>query len=177
VPNLLFAGRWRGGLFHSTDGGANWQIVQTGLSPEGIMSDLIFDPTNAQIMYLADMMSGVYRSEDGGQTWFSVSKGLTNRSINVLALCGDGQHLYAASEGAGVFRLDLNGQPPAEAQPLTQVSTQVPVQQPTAAALPAATVAYEPTMVEQGKPPFCLPCAGAALPIAFLALWLLWRKL
>jgi photosystem II stability/assembly factor-like uncharacterized protein len=177
-PNLLFAGRYRGGLFHSTDGGANWQIVETGLSPEGIMSDTLFDPTNSQIMYLADMMSGVYRSEDDGQTWFSISKGLSNRSINVLAISADGQHLYAASEGAGVFRLDLNGQPPAEAQPSTQVPTQAPVQQPTAAALPAATVVYEqPAAAKQGKLPFCLPCGGAALPIAFLALWLLWRKL
>jgi len=177
-PNLLFAGRWRGGLFHSTDGGVNWQIVQTGLSPEGIMSDLIFDPTNSQIIYLADMMSGVYRSEDGGQTWFSISKGLTNRAINVLAISADGQHLYAASEGAGVFRLDLTGQPPAEALTPTQVSTQAPVQQPTAAALPAATVVYEqPAAANQGKLPFCLPCAGAALPIAFLTLWFYWRKL
>lgn len=142
------------------------------------MSDLLFDPCNAQIVYLADMMSGVYRSEDGGETWFSISKGLSNRAINVLALSADGQHLYAASEGAGVFRLDLNRQLPAEAQRPTQVPTLAAVQQPTSATPSTATaVSAQPTMAVQGKPRFCLPCAGAALPIVFLALWLLWKKL
>ena len=79
---------------------------------------------------------------------------------------------------AKTLRRALARRPPVEAQPLTQVPTQAHVKQPTAAALPAATVVYEqPATAEQGKLPFRLTCVGAALPIAFLALWFFWRKL
>ncbi|NNF69016.1 MAG: hypothetical protein HKN01_04535, partial [Acidimicrobiia bacterium] len=37
------------------------------------------------------------------------------RAVNALAISHDSRHLYAGTEGGGVFRLDLAGTPPAEA--------------------------------------------------------------
>ena len=75
----------------------------------------MLDPTNPLILYAADTFSGVYRSEDGGTTWAAINTGLRTRSVNALSISSDGQHLYAATEGEGVFRLDLNNQPPESA--------------------------------------------------------------
>jgi photosystem II stability/assembly factor-like uncharacterized protein len=129
-PNLLFAGRYFGGLLRSADGGVSWKVVAAGLNPEATVVDVVFDPANPQVIYLADLFSGVYRSVNNGVSWQVVSSGLEMRAINALALSGDGMHLYAASEGRGVFRLDLDGQPPQAAAVPTQAPT--PIQEATA---------------------------------------------
>jgi hypothetical protein len=41
-----------------------------------------------------------------------INNGLLMRSVNALAISSDGMHLYAATEGGGVYRLDINGKPP-----------------------------------------------------------------
>jgi hypothetical protein len=61
------------------------------------------DPT----IYLADLRSGVYRSTNGGDSWRPINDGLLVRAVNALALSADDGCLYAATEGSGVFRLDL----------------------------------------------------------------------
>jgi photosystem II stability/assembly factor-like uncharacterized protein len=109
---IVYAGQWQGGLYRSVDGGTTWTSSAAGMNPEATVSDIVFDPTNPQVMYAADVHSGVYRSVNGGATWTAASTGLRMRAVNALAISTDGQHLYAATEGEGVFRLDLNGQPP-----------------------------------------------------------------
>jgi hypothetical protein len=52
-------------------------------------------------------MSGVYRSQDGGQSWYLINNGLRCRAVQSLSITDDGATLYAATEGEGVFRLDL----------------------------------------------------------------------
>jgi photosystem II stability/assembly factor-like uncharacterized protein len=166
---IIYAGRNEGGLYHSTDGGTTWRQVAAGLPAEGVITDVEFDPQNPQVLYAAEVFSGIYRSQDGGRTWQAINSGLNVRSINALAISHDGQHLYAASEGAGVFRLDLNRQPPPsaptpEAESSTQTaSTPTPAPSP----YPAATVA--PTQGPVGR----APCGGAAaIPLAMSgALW------
>ena len=51
--------------------------------------------------------SGVYRSTDGGISWQAINQGLQMRAVNALALTPDGAHLYAATEGGGVYRYDV----------------------------------------------------------------------
>jgi photosystem II stability/assembly factor-like uncharacterized protein len=63
-------------------------------------------------MYASDHFSGVYRSDDGGQSWRQINASLRTRDVNRLAISGDGRHLYAATEGGGVYRLDFDGEPP-----------------------------------------------------------------
>jgi photosystem II stability/assembly factor-like uncharacterized protein len=110
--NNLFAGINRKGLWISVDAGISWKRSSNGLNPEATIRDVVCDPVHPKVLYLADVFSGVYRSQDGGQTWTPINTGLLNRAVNKLALSTDGMHLYAATEGMGVFRLDLNSQPP-----------------------------------------------------------------
>ena len=85
-----------GGLFKTTDGGATWQPLTTGLPTGRVKSDgdrhltiagLCLDPANPESMLLGvyatgltaegeSEPAGVYRSSDGGETWEASSEGL-----------------------------------------------------------------------------------------------------
>jgi len=111
-PQRVLAGVRELGIYVSTDGGETWQAGYAGLEPNGSIQDIVFDPTNPQIVYASDHLSGVYRSADGGLTWTRMNNGLYNRSTTGLSISTDGQHLYVATDGEGVYRLDLNGEAP-----------------------------------------------------------------
>ena len=100
------------GVYVSEDGGQTWQAGIAGLEPNGSLHDIVVDPTSPQTIYASDHLSGAYRSTDGGLTWERINNGLLNRAGMGLAISADGQHLYMATDGGGVFRLDLNGQAP-----------------------------------------------------------------
>ena len=180
-PNLVFSGLAFSGLYRSMDGGATWNPSMDGLNPEATISSLLFDPTNPQVMYTADLFSGVYRSTDGGATWLPFNNGLRTRAVNKLAIMADGQHLYAATEGEGVFRLDLDGKPPSIPEPMPSrppVETQAVVSKPTnAVEKPAATPQTTPTTAENVGSGSKL-CGGALiLPFIFLAWFWFQRRI
>ena len=127
------------------------------------ITSIVFDP-KGQVVYAADLFAGVYRSTNGGQTWSLTNQGLLNRSVVALALSSDGLHLYAGTEGGGVYRMDLNGQPPIPAR--------------TSTPLPSTSTSPPPTAIQPATsvPPTSRPgiCGGALLPLTLL-LPLGWR--
>jgi len=157
--NVLLAGFERRALYLSTDGGQTWAPSARGMNPEAQITSIIFDPAGAgEVIYAADLFSGIYRSTNGGQNWMAINNGLLMRSANALAISSDGLHLYAATEGGGVYRLDLNGQPP---QP---VPSPIPAATATRYSYSGPTNTPTPT----GKPGIC---GGAAiLPLALFGL-------
>lgn len=159
-PHTLIAGFRRGGVMVSHDGGRTWAISSAGLAPETEVLDLLADPAHPGVVYLAAADSGVFISRDDGETWQALNDGLGNRAVVSLALSWDEQHLYAAVVGGGVWRLDLNGQPPASA-PAPEQSTE-PASPPT----PEATVS-EPAGKSNGGG---LPCLGGFVPLVLVGL-------
>lgn len=111
-PEYILAAVEGLGIYISTDGGQIWQAGVAGLEPNGSIHDIVFDPQNPKKIYTSDYFSGVYRSIDGGYTWVKINNGLHTRSVTGLSISADGNHMYAATHGEGVFRLDLNGQVP-----------------------------------------------------------------
>jgi len=107
TPDVIYVGLSNAGLYRSADGGESWHLSSTGMSREASVSDIVADPTEGGIVYAADRRSGVFRSSDGGQTWSALREELRMRTVNALALSSDGNVLYAATEGDGVYRLDL----------------------------------------------------------------------
>ena len=126
-PNVMYAcskngeemGRGREG-FHgtvmkSTDGGATWFEITTGLDVDQEFYEIIVDPTDRDTLYLATQSTGVFISRDGGDHWLPWNEGLTNliagtngnNVANVLALSADGNVLYFATSGSGVWRRRL----------------------------------------------------------------------
>ena len=88
-------------LHRTDDGGETWKLVldlkeQFGGEwgkwlDDSEMGDLCFDPSNADVMHLANYQLGVFKSIDGGQTWKHTLK--TKNGLS-LVTSPSGQHVY-----------------------------------------------------------------------------------
>ncbi|MGH9474901.1 MAG: VPS10 domain-containing protein [Terriglobales bacterium] len=93
---VLTAGPGRGGVYKSTDGGTTWK--QMGLADTGVVSWIVVDPRNPDIVYAAAFghvfapgtERGVYKSTDGGETWKKVL--YVNDQTAAVALSMDPQN-------------------------------------------------------------------------------------
>ncbi|MGE0569051.1 MAG: T9SS type A sorting domain-containing protein [Bacteroidia bacterium] len=115
----MWVGAPAGGLWKTTNGGNTWTTATDNLSVIGA-SDLAYDPTNANILYLAtgdgdagDTPSiGVLKSTDGGTTWnstgltFAVANGYRIRRLIINP--SNPQILLAATNG-GMYRTTNGG--------------------------------------------------------------------
>ena len=77
-------------VYRTTDGGQNWSQV---LSGGNLFKDIIIDPRNPNIVYVAsgffdrqqkDKLEGVYKSTDGGNTWNQINSGIRNLYVTTL---------------------------------------------------------------------------------------------
>ncbi len=72
--NTLYAGTSGQGAFKSTDAGATWTAIDTGLQPASNSQNQIFvaqfwiDPNHSNVV-IANSNSGLVRTADGGATW------------------------------------------------------------------------------------------------------------
>ena len=108
----ILAGIFLHGVYASSNGGISWEPVNTGLEPNGSVHAIEYDPSDPTVVYVADQNSGVYRSSDGGTTWLQINLGLEERAARSLAITADGNHVFAGTNGNGVYRLDVDGNPP-----------------------------------------------------------------
>jgi hypothetical protein len=107
----LFAGADFLGVFRSTDGGATWTAVNSGLptpSPAYVFSilSLAISGTN---LFAATNGYGVYLSTDDGTSWTSANSGLSGFYVNALAIGPVGSPAVFAGTNEGVFRSTDNG--------------------------------------------------------------------
>ncbi|HLN98522.1 MAG TPA: hypothetical protein VK208_08685 [Pyrinomonadaceae bacterium] len=117
------------GIFRSKDGGKTWQKILYRSDKAGA-SDLIIDPTNANILYAGFWEvyrkpwtlesggpgSGVFKSTDGGDTWNEITRnpGLPKGTIGIVGITvspANPDRLWAIieAEDGGVFRSDNGG--------------------------------------------------------------------
>jgi len=66
--STVYAGLINTGVSKSTDGGANWTSVSTGLNPAGSRLRLALSPSDSNTLY-ALIGSRLYRTTDGGANW------------------------------------------------------------------------------------------------------------
>lgn len=96
----------------STDGGAHWFEITTGLNIDQEFYEIIVDKRDPDILYLATQGEGVFISCNGGASWLSWNEGLTdlvagtngNNVANMMVCSADGNFLYFGSAGSGVFK-------------------------------------------------------------------------
>ncbi|MEO1409995.1 MAG: hypothetical protein AAFW73_08925 [Bacteroidota bacterium] len=102
-PNITSYPFIGNGLYRSVDGGDSWTNI--GLADEGIISKVIVDPTNSDIIYVSTMglpfarstRRGVYKSTDGGLNWDQILQlGDSTGVIDLLLNPDNPQVLYAA---------------------------------------------------------------------------------
>ena len=182
-PDTLYAGTAGGGAFKSEDGGMTWQMSRAGMDANEMIETIVIDPVRPNVVYAGSKLSGAYLSEDAGATWRKINDGLRTRSIRSLVISADGETLYAATRGEGVFRMSTHDQsyfdalaqvedPTASPQlPLATATDASPATSPSAAPTPS-----QPSPIAE-TPPGGIPCLGGA-PLLVLAglLWLRRRR-
>jgi photosystem II stability/assembly factor-like uncharacterized protein len=94
------------GLYRSLDGGATLTRVLSG-----IVTDLVMDPGNPDVLYAALRQSGIFKSVNGGATWSARNAGFGTsvRRINLAIAPSAPAVLYASAEVntgalAGIWR-------------------------------------------------------------------------
>lgn len=101
--NNLFAGTYFNGIFCSTDNGAQWSAVNTGLTSTWVHS-LAVSGTN---LFAGTSEGGIFHSTNNGISWIEVSTVITHDPINCLAVCGTS--LFAGTWDGSVFFFTHNG--------------------------------------------------------------------
>jgi ligand-binding sensor domain-containing protein len=95
----IFLGTDGSAIFRSTDNGASWINLDSGLTDVNVKS-IAFGPGGE--VYAGTSVSGVFRSTDNGLYWTPMNNGLTNTSILSLAVTTGGT--VFAGTTSGVFR-------------------------------------------------------------------------
>src|SRR5262245_40434434 len=118
--NTAYAARGEsgGGLFKTTDGGATWNPINSGLLTTMPVSALAIDSRNSNTLYagIRYWPGGLFKSVDGGRNWLELSlptgrlQGL-KVVFSLAVIPGDPYTIYALTGGAnGVFKSSDRGQ-------------------------------------------------------------------
>lgn len=102
-PSNIYVGTDEG-VVRTRNGGASWSDNQA----IDFVYDVISDPRNASVVYVAGPAGQVFVSRDFGLGWQRVSEGLPPLTVLALAIDGTTGTLYAAVERDGIYR-SING--------------------------------------------------------------------
>jgi photosystem II stability/assembly factor-like uncharacterized protein len=106
-PLTIYAGSFGFGVNKTTDGGATWPPVNTGLTNLFVQA-LVIDPAAPATAY-AGTAGGVFKTTDGAATWNAASTGITSTNVRALAIdSAVSSTLYAGTSG-GVFKSSNGG--------------------------------------------------------------------
>jgi len=83
------------GVVKSENGGLSWTISGNSATIPGRLADILVDPTNADIVYLASRNDGIYKTINGGTNWLKILNG-NYRDIEFKP--GNSQVIYAATQ-------------------------------------------------------------------------------
>jgi photosystem II stability/assembly factor-like uncharacterized protein len=120
-PDILLAGTQPGAIYRSEDGGESWvdlelpfkPHVSSGFRDDPVMAakpnrpiarhwtrvtQIVFDPHDAQAVWAGVEIDGAWRSLDGGKTWERSCTGIKTEDIHGLAVAHNGsRHVFATS--------------------------------------------------------------------------------
>lgn len=103
-PQTLYAAMHGVGVLRSSNGGASWKAVSSGLTDPNLEA-LALAPAPPGTLYAGTLGGGVFKTRDGGASWRAVNDGLVNRLVTALVVDGRTRgSLYAGTFGGGVFR-------------------------------------------------------------------------
>jgi len=178
--NILYAGTAYQGLYKSVDGGISWQRTSNGMEPNVAVGAIVVDPIRSNVIYAGTWQEGVLLSMDGGASWQKINTGLIVRSVKGLAISADGETLYAATSGGGVFRLSTHDQayfdslaPTPTAIPPTISSTSLAPETPVSTPTPVSSTAPS-TAPENPTVPIYI--GGAIVLLIGSIAFALWRR-
>jgi hypothetical protein len=101
--NDIFTGIENDGIYLSTDEGATWALVNSGLTNTSVRSMAI---SGANI-FACTAGSGLFLSTNNGANWTAINNGLTN--TDVRAILAMSPYVTIGTNGGGVFTSSNNG--------------------------------------------------------------------
>ncbi len=121
-PNVYYFGATGGGVWKSTDGGANWLNVSDGFFKTGSVGAIDVADSDPNVIYVGmgeetirgnvSSGDGVYKSTDAGKTWKNTGLNDTQqisrirvnpKDPNIVYVAAIG-HLWGSNEQRGIFR-------------------------------------------------------------------------
>jgi photosystem II stability/assembly factor-like uncharacterized protein len=112
-PTTVYAGTLAEGVFVTTDAGATWSHINTGLTSLSVTSFATFQPPTPAVpplLYAGTKGGGVFRSSDRGLSWVAANNGLTNLSGGTFVVAPSTGTVYAGTNGGGVFKSTDSGE-------------------------------------------------------------------
>jgi photosystem II stability/assembly factor-like uncharacterized protein len=109
--NVIYTGSAAGRVMISTNGGANWTNINSGL-PNRFIKSIIVSPTNSNVAYLT--VSGydsghVFKTINAGASWTDISGNLPNIPTNTLLIDPRNANTIYVGTDIGVFRSTTDG--------------------------------------------------------------------
>jgi photosystem II stability/assembly factor-like uncharacterized protein len=116
-PRRIYVGTEHGGIFRSTDGGANWSAnLSSSVLPGYTITRLCASPTDAERLYATVANFGhshVFRSDDGGTSWQDTDRGqlpdVPHHAVEIppaapdtVIVCND-VGVFASRDGGGTW--------------------------------------------------------------------------
>lgn len=98
----IYAGSMSAGVFRSTDGGANWAQINSGLGSANVRALAVHTQFPSRI--ICGTFSGVFVSLDAGDSWVNASSGLGSLDVRAVAVSPSDPLTVYAGCAAGVFR-------------------------------------------------------------------------
>jgi photosystem II stability/assembly factor-like uncharacterized protein len=95
-------------VFRSSDGGVSWQDVDGGRLPNVPHHGIAISTARPDQVFVANDV-GVFASLDSGGSWSDITANLPNVMVIDLVYHAGDNHLFAATYGRSIWRLDLAG--------------------------------------------------------------------
>jgi photosystem II stability/assembly factor-like uncharacterized protein len=113
-PNIIYIGAAGGGVWKTTNGGANWVVLTDGFNTLACGSVAI-DPNNPNVLYVGTgelnysldsfYGDGIYKTTDGGTTWVQVGASATvGTRFSQIAIDPTNSNIVYAAGNSGVFK-------------------------------------------------------------------------
>ena len=110
-PDIVFLGTHHAGVFKSFNSGKSWVSMTRGMEPQRrtpwyavwLISGLVIDPTNPEIMYTGGDYSN-WKTIDGGISWQELGNTLTCEFARSFAVDPVRPEIVYAGTNVGVFR-------------------------------------------------------------------------
>jgi photosystem II stability/assembly factor-like uncharacterized protein len=83
--STLYVGTIQNGVYKSSNGGASWATINSGLANLHVQA-LAINPTAPSTIYAGTTNGGAYKTVNGGSRWDPINTGLAASSVAAFAI-------------------------------------------------------------------------------------------
>ncbi|MBI3812047.1 MAG: hypothetical protein HY283_07570 [Nitrospirae bacterium] len=133
----LWVGTLGQGLFVRREPEKDWSSIE--IEKEAWINQIVLDPTDSGIIYVATRGKGIFKSTDGGKSWSPANTGLDDSDIRSLAIHPLNRSLlFAGTTAKGIYRSTDGGAHWSPSQPLPPLTISQIIEMLSIPSLPAA---------------------------------------